>query len=38
LSPVTRLAARGYRLRGFGVSIKGLRIGHLLASSDSQVL
>jgi len=34
---VTRLAARGYRLHGFGVSIKGLRrIGHLLASSDSQ--
>ena len=34
---VTRLAARGYRLHGFGVSITGLRrIGHLLASSDSQ--
>jgi hypothetical protein len=34
---VTRLAARGYKLHGFGVSIKGLRrVGHLLASSDSQ--
>ena len=34
---VTRLAARGFRLHGFGVSITGLRrIGHLLASSDSQ--
>lgn len=34
---VTRLAGRGLRLHGFGVSINGLRrVGHLLASSDSQ--
>lgn len=34
---VERFAGRGYRLHGFGVSIKGLRrIGHLLASTDSQ--
>lgn len=34
---VEALAGRGYALHGFGVSIKGLRrIGHLLASSDSQ--
>ncbi len=34
---VEMLAARGFALHGFGVSIKGLRrIGHLLASSDSQ--
>lgn len=34
---VESLAGRGYALHGFGVSIKGLRrIGHLLASSDSQ--
>jgi hypothetical protein len=34
---VARLATRGLRLHGFGVSINGLRrIGHLLASADSQ--
>jgi hypothetical protein len=34
---VTTLAARGYRLHGFGVSLNALRlVGHLLASADSQ--
>ena len=34
---VEKFAGRGMRLHGFGVSIKGLRrIGHLLASTDSQ--
>ena len=34
---VRHLAARGYLLHGFGVSIKGLRrVGHLFASTDSQ--
>lgn len=33
---VTAMAARGYRLHGFGFKILGLeRVGHLLASADS---
>lgn len=33
---VTAMAARGYRLHGFGIKTLGLRrIGHLLASADS---